>query len=156
MNEAPTYRLLVVANRTCPCPGLLDHLAERVHGRRAGHSVLVVAPALNSRLRHVMSDVDGAIADAEARLSLALAYLDRRGVHANGEIGDSDPLLAIEDALRGFTADEIVISTYPPGRSNWLERNLPERAQRFGLPIVHLVSEYEIEHGDAEAPLAAA
>jgi hypothetical protein len=44
-----------------------------------------------------------------------------------------------------------VLSTYPAGRSNWLERNLPMRAaQRFDLPITHLVSHYGLE----EAPTA--
>jgi hypothetical protein len=155
VNEESTYRLLVVANRTCPCPGLLNHLFERVHQRRGPHQVLVIAPALNSRLHHMVSDVDGAIAAADARLKVALEYLERLGVHADGEIGDSDPLLAIEDALRSFAADEIVISTYPPGRSNWLERNLPKRAQRFDVPIVHFVSEHGIDSAQPGAPIAA-
>jgi hypothetical protein len=86
---------------------------------------------------------------------LALDYLGRIGVRADGEIGDSDPLLAIEDALHSFTADEIVISTYPPGRSNWLERKLPARAERFGVPVVHLTSRYDIESAEAGGPLAA-
>lgn len=155
MTEDSTYRLLVVANRTCPCPGLLDHVAQRVDQRAGRHEVLVVAPALNSRLRHWVSDVDGAIAAASARVSVALDHLHGSGVLARGEVGDSDPLLAIEDALHSFAADEIVVSTYPPGRSNWLERGLPERAQGFGLPIVHLVSAYELALGDDGAPLAA-
>jgi hypothetical protein len=52
-------------------------------------------------------------------------------------------VLAIDDALASFPAEEIVIATYPPGESNWLERGLIEKARaRFGLPVTHLVSSY--------------
>jgi hypothetical protein len=137
-------RILVIANRTCPCPALADEVATRA--RKAATEVLVVAPALNKRLRHWVSDVDAAIAAARERLDRAVANLSERGVAAEGVVGDSDPLLAIEDALAGFEATEIVISTHPPDRSNWLEKNLPTRAvQRFDVPITHLVSHYELE-----------
>jgi hypothetical protein len=111
---------------------------------------LVVAPALNSRLRHWVSDVDPAIAAAGERLDRALANLAERGVVAGGEVGDSDPLLAIDDALADFQATEIVLSTHPAGRSNWLEKNLPRRAaQRFDLPITYLVSDYGLQEAAA-------
>jgi hypothetical protein len=58
---------------------------------------------------------------------------------------------AIEDALRTFGADEIIISTHPPGRSNWLEKEVIERArERFDLPITHVV--VDLEHERAAAP----
>jgi hypothetical protein len=137
------YRILVIANRTCPCPTLAYEVARRASA--APTDVLVVAPALNSRLRHWLSDVDEALARARERLALATTALRQRGVIARGEIGDADPLLAIEDALAGFPADEIVIATLAAGRSNWIERGLVEKAtDRFGVPIVHLVSSYDL------------
>jgi len=144
-------RILVIANRTCPCPTLADEVARRANA--APTDVLVVAPALNSRLRHWLSDVDEALTRAHERLEPAITALRRRGVVARGEIGDADPLLAIEDALVGFPADEIVIATLPPGRSNWIERRLVEKATaRFGIPIAHLVSGYDlVEHASARA-----
>jgi hypothetical protein len=67
-------------------------------------------------------------------------------VDARGEVGDDDPLQAIEDALRTFGADAIIISTHPPGRSNWLEREVIVRArERFDLPITHVVVDLERE-----------
>ena len=64
----------------------------------------------------------------------------RPGSTARGEIGDGDPLQAIEDALRTFAPDELVISTHPEGRSNWLERGVVEAArERFDLPVTHVV-----------------
>jgi hypothetical protein len=144
-------RILVIANRTCPCPTLADEVARRASD--APTDVLVVAPALNSRLRHWLSDVDDALTRAHERLDLAIAALRRRGVVARGEIGDADPLLAIEDALAGFPADEVVIATLPAGRSNWIERGLVEKATaRFGIPIAHLVSSYDlVEQASARA-----
>jgi GABA permease len=62
------------------------------------------------------------------------------GIETRGQVGDDDPLQAIEDALRSFPADEIVLSTHPPGRSNWLERGLVEHArERFEVPLAHVV-----------------
>ncbi len=133
-------KLLVIANRTCPCRDVLDDIRRRAGD---GGEVLLVAPALNTRLRHWVSDTDGALADARERLDRALEYLHDAGVVVRGEVGDADPLLAIEDALVGFDAAEIIISTWPEGQSNWLERNLIVAAQeRFDPPIVHLVSHY--------------
>jgi hypothetical protein len=142
----PGRRILVIANRTCPCPTLADDVARRASA--APTDVLVVAPALNSRLRHWLSDVDEALMRAQERLDLAIAALRRRGVIARGEIGDANPLLAIADALASFPADEIVIATLPMGRSNWIERGLVEQATaRFGIPIAHLVSSYHLVEG---------
>jgi hypothetical protein len=138
------HRILVIANRTCPCPALADEVAARA-GIPPGE-VLVVAPALNARLRHWVSDVDGAIAAARERLDRAVANLSEHGIAARGVVGDSDPLVAIEDALVDFGATEIVLSTHPPGRSNWLEKNLPERAaERFDLPVALVLSPYGLE-----------
>jgi hypothetical protein len=141
-------RILVIANRTCPCPALADEVARRASD--APTDVLVVAPALNSRLHHWLSDVDEALARARERLDLATIALRRRGVIARGEIGDADPMLAIADALASFPADEILIATLPAGRSNWIERGLVEKATaRFGIPIAHLVSSYDRVEGVA-------
>ena len=148
--ESPRPRILVIANETCPCPALADEVARRASATSA--DVVVVAPALNSRLRHWVSDIDGAVARARERVDLAVGELRQRGVRASGDVGDADPLHAIADALATFPADELVIATHPPGRSNWLERRLIEKARiRFGLPIVHLVSTYAMVDATAAA-----
>jgi predicted TIM-barrel enzyme len=108
--------------------------------------VLVVTPALNSPLKHWVSDEDGARSAAQERLEESLSKLADAGVQARGEVGDGDPLQAIEDALRTFGADEIIISTHPEGRSNWLERGVVENArERFAVPITHVVVDLERE-----------
>ena len=47
---------------------------------------------------------------------------------------------AIEDELRLFAADEVLISTYPPGTSNWLETNIVGRLQEeLDIPVTHVI-----------------
>ena len=131
-------RILVIANETVGGEELLAILRRKAEGVRA--HVLVVCPALNSQVRTWASDEDGARAAAQRRLDASLVQLERDGVQAEGAVGDGDPLQAIEDALRTFGADEIVISTHPEGRSNWLERNVVGAARdRFDVPIMHVV-----------------
>jgi len=131
-------RILVIANETVGGAELLAILREKAHG--VNEHVLVVCPALNSQVRTWTSDEDGARTAAQGRLEASLARLRQDGVQAEGEVGDGDPLQAIEDALRTFGADEIVISTHPVGRSNWLERNVVGAArERFDVPITHVV-----------------
>jgi hypothetical protein len=123
-------------------------LRERIEQLSDGYDtkVLVVTPALNSRVRTITSDVDPAREQARQRLDASLARLRDYGIDAQGEVGDGDPLQAIEDALRTFGADQIVISTHPEGRSNWLERGVVDKAkERFAVPITHVVVDLEAE-----------
>ena len=99
-----------------------------------------MAPALNSRLRHWVSDEDDARGAAEERLRRCLERLRSDGIATSGSVGDADPIQAIVDALHRFRADAIVIATHPPGRSNWLARDLVARVRRrFDRPVVHVV-----------------
>jgi hypothetical protein len=135
-------RILVIANETVGGAELLSILREKAAG--VNEHILVVCPALNSQVRTWASDEDGARSAAQDRLDASLARLRQDGVQAKGEVGDGDPLQAIEDALRTFGADEIVISTHPVGRSNWLERNVVGDARdRFDVPITHVVVDLE-------------
>jgi nucleotide-binding universal stress UspA family protein len=96
--------------------------------------VLVVAPALNSRLRRWLSDEDEARGRAERLAKALVELLERSGVSAEGRVGDADPLMAIADALPTFPADEIVIAGRPnelPG----LDELVSRMRRRFALPI---------------------
>jgi GABA permease len=125
------HRILVVANETVAGRELLDDLRERGAGRDA--EVLVVAPALNTRLHHLFADVDHARELAEQRLAGSIETLQAEGIAARGAIGDGDPVRAIEDALFEFDAD-------PVERSNWLEKKTVDRArEKFDIPITHVV-----------------
>ena len=137
-------RILVVANETLGGGALRAEIVHRTSGAEA--EVRVVCPALNTKIKHWVSDDDDARRHAQERLDSMLAQLARAGVSAQGDIGDSDPVQAMEDALRMYQADEVIISTHPHGRSNWLERGVVERArERFELPITHVVVDLEHE-----------
>ncbi|MGB2952068.1 MAG: universal stress protein [Gaiellaceae bacterium] len=137
-------RILVIANETVGGRALQQIIRDRAADYR--EQVLVVTPALNSPIRHWMSDEDEARAAAQRRLEESLARLREAGVNARGEVGDGDPLQAMEDALRTFGPDEIIISTHPEGRSHWLERGIVTNArERFAVPITHVVVDLEAE-----------
>ena len=133
-------RILVIANETVGGAPLLDKLKQLASASDGTAMVHVVSPALNSPLRHLASDEGPARAAAQERLDDSIGKLREEGIEASGEVGDGDPLQAIEDALRTFGADQIVISTHPEGRSNWLERGLVTQArERFAVPVDHVV-----------------
>jgi GABA permease len=148
------HRVLVVANETVGGQALLSELRERCAGRES--EILVVVPALTaSALEHWSSDVDGAIAEAQKRLDASLAAMDGAGLRARGQVGDhQDPDASIEDALREFAADELVISTHPPEKSRWLEGGVVENArENVPLPVTHVIVDLEAE---AEAAASSA
>jgi hypothetical protein len=128
-----TRRLLVVANEAVAS----DILRETIGPSAGGETdVLVIAPALNTRIAHWAGDDRSARRHAQERLAFCLGSLAAAGIDAEGFVADADPLLAIEDALQLFDADRIVISTHPEGRSNWLARGIVDRArQRFAQPV---------------------
>jgi hypothetical protein len=137
-------RILVIANETVGGTTLREEIRRRSEGY--DEQVLVVCPALNSPIRHWASDEDRARAAAQERLNRSLGRLAEAGVDARGEVGDSEPLQAIEDAVRTFGPDEIIISTHPEGRSNWLEKGVVTGArERFAVPITHVVVDLEAE-----------
>ena len=138
--------VLVVANETVGGDELMSAISELALGGKT--DFYVVCPALNSRLKTWTSDEDPARAQAQERLDATLARLSSVGIEAHGEVGDVDPLVAIEDGVRLFRPDEIVVSTHPEGRSNWLERGVVDGArQRFAVPITHVVVDLEAEKG---------
>jgi hypothetical protein len=131
-------RILVLANETCAGEPLFEALRARGGGRET--EVLMVAPALTSRVRYWFSDEDRGLAEAEGRLKASLARCETAGLRVRGEVGDADPLQALDDAMRTFSPDEVVIATHQAERSNWLERGLVAQARaRFDVPITHVV-----------------
>jgi hypothetical protein len=97
--------------------------------------VLVVAPAVNSWLRHRLSDEDAARRHAEERVTAYVDQLEKDGVHAEGRVGDADPLQAIADALVTFRADEVLIAG-GAGAAARAANGLATRARlRFSVPV---------------------
>jgi hypothetical protein len=102
--------------------------------------VLVVAPALNTKKRFFLADPDPAIERADAVQEETVERLSEEGIDAAGDTGEEDPLLALQDALVSYDADEIVLFTHAGGKQNWLEDGLVEQAkERFDAPVRHMV-----------------
>jgi hypothetical protein len=129
---------LVVVAETVPSEALEAQVAPRLDHRR--NAVHVVSPAITgSPVKRAFGDVDDAIIAAKERLESSLRELRGVGIEASGSVGESDPVIAIEDALATFPADEILIVTHPARAAAGPEGDLFERArQRFEPPITHL------------------
>lgn len=139
------HRVLVLANETVGGGALLDEVRARCGERKC--EVRVVVPVQPpSRAAHLAGGIDEAIELARQRMELSLIEIERHGIKARGEVGETEPNIAIEDALRSFPADEIVISTHPAERSIWLEKGVVERArEEIDLPITHVIVDLGVE-----------
>lgn len=137
--DPTTSRCLLVVAKPAGAPEL-----RRLHDRNPGRALQlrVLAPAfVRSRLQFLASDVDAGIEAARSRLDRSLAELDADGRFlADGEVGETDALAAIDTALVGFDADEIVIVP-SDGHGHWHENRLLEDArERFGVPVRELAA----------------
>jgi hypothetical protein len=134
------HRVLVIANRTLQGSELATIMRD--HGDA---EFRVVAPIVVSRVHYLASDVDRELAEARERLAAALAWAEQAGLDASGTVGDPFVALgAIEDELRVFAADEVVISTYAPGKSNWLETGIVARLRdELEIPVTHVTVDRE-------------
>jgi GABA permease len=131
-------RVLVVANETVGGQELLSTISTLALSEKT--QFRVVCPALNTRLKTYTSDEDPAREAAQQRLDVTLTRLSSVGIEASGEVGDGDPLVAVDDAVRTFGPNEIVISTHPPGKSNWLEKGVVDSVRaRYDVPVTHVV-----------------
>jgi GABA permease len=129
---------LIVANRTLASPTLAAAVAERVAGGEAGFHVVVPATPVQHGLTW---DEEEAQAAARERLDGVLVRLRAMGVEATGEVGCKDPVDAVQDALRGRHADEIILSTLPVRISRWLGQDVPSRLRRsVDVPVTVVVA----------------
>jgi hypothetical protein len=71
---------------------------------------VVVVPALASTVESLTGAVDDRRAEAERTAAVLAQQLARDGVRVRAEVGADDPVLAVDDALRTFGADEIAVA----------------------------------------------
>ena len=135
-----TWRILVLANETLAGPRLQEVIVRLAEG--VAEDVLLVCPVMPAGTLSEGPTEDSTSATAKARLQAAVAALRAVGVEARGELGDSDPVVALAAALEGFSADEIVISTHAAGDSPWLEQDIVAAAGvAFDGPVTHVVGD---------------
>jgi Universal stress protein family len=132
-------RLLVVT--TVPDAG--DAIRARLHEHAGSEDaeVRIVAPAADvSPLQWLASDEDEARAEAAEVAEESANAVEPEARVSEVEVGDTDPVQAIEDALRQFPADELIVVTRPGEEAGWLEQDTASEAlERFNLPVTHLV-----------------
>jgi hypothetical protein len=127
-------RILVVANKTAESPELLEALKTK----GTEHQYVLVVPASGGVLEKA-ADPDAAREHTRPHLDAALEKFRAEGLEVEGEVGDSDPIAAVQDACNFGKFDEIVISTLPQRASRWLKLDLPSKAGRAtGLPVTHI------------------
>lgn len=133
----------MVANRTLLSDALRAEIALRA---RDGADVHVVVPILVSRIHYIASDVDAELREARRRLDGTFAWARAEGLRLTGRVGDPGVALgAIEDELRLSGADEVIISTLPRSRSNWLETGIVEQLrEELDIPVTHKVVDLEV------------
>ena len=122
--DSTTYNVLVVAEARCPA----DELHRIVQAHAAGRPVtaFVIAPAVSSRLDRITGD-EAAYERANAYLESTLTSLEGLTASQRGKVGSHDPLQAIEEALREFPAEEILVSAHS-------DRSLAAET-RFGVHV---------------------
>jgi hypothetical protein len=125
MISSVSARVLIVAHRTAATPLLRNAVRARARRSPCAFTLLVPRPYWDP-------DTD----EAAATLELAIPLLEEAaGGHVDGIIGDSDPLVAVRDAVTRISIDEIIVSTLPVRISRWLRRDLTHRVEQFGLPV---------------------
>jgi GABA permease len=102
---------------------------------------------LCSRAHYLASDIDGEIHEAGERIEATLHWAHDQGFEAVGTVSDATPLQAIEDELRRYAADELIISTHVPERSHWLGAGVVERAtEELEIPVTHVIVDVARQH----------
>lgn len=130
-------KLLVVTPEPVDANFLRNTLGDEVNGAE----VLVISPATNrSKVAFWVSDPDEAIAEAEAAETDTVERLEEEGIDAAGQVGESEPAQAIEDALATFPADRILLVSHPEGERDYREdAGLADAEARWGIPVSHAV-----------------
>src|SRR5947209_2517170 len=132
--------VLVVAHQTAATPPLLDAVRERA--ARSPATFHLVVPRQPHGLHKAVDPIEAGTDEARVVLTDALPKLsDAAGEAVTGDVGDPEPLMAIQDAVNLGDYDEIIISTLPLGISRWLKLDLVSKARALGLPVTHVLAE---------------
>ena len=126
--------ILIVANQTLPSEALATEVKRRIaSGAREFHIVVPATPPPGGGMTW---NEEAARDAAEERLAAFQRQLEDQGVMAGGEIGDRDPVNAVQDCARGRDVSEVILSTLPAGVSKWLRQDVPSRMKgAMNVPV---------------------
>jgi hypothetical protein len=122
--------VLVLAAAPIESPPVAQRVARITEATDCG-SAMVVAPAHSGFVDRFAGDLEASRFESQRVLTLSLASLAAAGVHAEGRVGDGDPLQAAEDELRSYAASEVVVVA----RERAFEDKLAELERRLRLPV---------------------
>jgi len=129
--------ILIVANQTAAGEHLKRIVEARVLEGDCRFTLVVPATQPEGTLTWTEGQTHAA---ARSRLDEALPGLRALGANIEGVVGDRRPTLAVDDVIRTDPADEIIVSTFPPGVSRWLRQDLPRRlARTYNIRVTHVV-----------------
>ena len=132
-------RLLLVAIEPVDEPAAVESVRAAARaGAGEDPEVLVLAPAFNSPLSHWASDLGRSRLDAQRKLVLTVGALAAAEVDARGAVGDPDPLQAVEDTLRDYAADEVIVGVPERRRESDARELVTELRRRLDLPVYPL------------------
>lgn len=125
-------RLLIAVGAASESEEIPAHARQLIERADA---VRVIAPTLPTRFEWLASATDEAHEEADERLHAVLGQLDEIGAEPHGSVGADDPLQALEDAIRDFHPDHLLIALRSGGEADWQERGLLDSLdERFGIP----------------------
>jgi hypothetical protein len=136
--------VLVVAHQTAATSRLLQAVKKRA--QRSPATFHLVVPQQPHGIHKVVDPQDAGEDEAKRALTDALPKLSAAaGQEVTGSVGDSEPLMAIQDAVNLGDYDELIISTLPLGVSRWLKLDLVSKARALGLPVTHVQADSKVE-----------
>jgi len=121
----PPARILLVAHRTAATPKLLEHVRTRASESECVFVLVVPRPYWDPETEQAAQVIE-----------LAVPLLEEAaGTHVEAILGDSDPFVAVREALERSQFDEVIVSTLPRRLSHWLRLDLPARVERLGVRV---------------------
>lgn len=115
-----------------------EALGERIRGPGGQVELEILAPLLLSRAHLAYSDVDRELGEARVRLSRSLAWARTQGFKAHGDVGDPSASTALEDALRDFGADEVIVATRGQESGRQEREELARLRDELDVPVVEM------------------
>ena len=133
--------LLIVLSRALGDPAAIERIAEshRADQSAGGAEVLLLAPAKSRLLDRWATDVGPARSEAQRKLVLSVASLGKADVAAEAAVGDEDLVQAVEDRLREYPADEVILVTGTPAEDPDGDRAAAELGERLRQPFERLI-----------------
>lgn len=136
-----SHRLLAIVTDDLHGSAAIEEIRRSTNGSGGDLELRVVVPAVEATaFRHTMGDIDEPKKEAEERLGRVLADLRAGGLEVTGEVGDPDPIQAVQDALLKAPADEVLIFEHEAAQARWFEEDLLEKAKAGIEPPLRMVT----------------